>query len=30
MAMRESLITHIGTEHNHSDLMTKLTSGAKR
>jgi hypothetical protein len=30
VAMGESLITHIGTEHNHSDLMTKVTSGAKR
>jgi hypothetical protein len=27
--MGESLITHIGTEHNHSDLMTKVTRGAK-
>ena len=26
----KSLITHIGTEHNHSDLMTKVTSGANR
>jgi hypothetical protein len=28
--MGESLITHIRTENNHSDLMTKTTSGAKR
>jgi hypothetical protein len=27
--MGKSLITHIGTEHNQSDLMTKVTSGAK-
>jgi hypothetical protein len=25
--MGESLITHISTGHNHSDLMTKVTSG---
>ncbi len=30
VAMGESLITHISTGHNHSDLMTKVTSGAKR
>ncbi len=31
MTMGESLITHIGTEHNQSDLlMTKVTSGTKR
>ncbi len=32
VAMGESLITHICTEHNHSDPMTKTktTSGAKR
>jgi len=30
VAMGESMITHIRTENNHSDLMTKLTSGAKR
>jgi hypothetical protein len=30
VAMGESLITHIRTEHNHSDLMTKVTSGCKR
>ena len=30
VAMGESLITHICTEKNHSDLMIKTTSGAKR
>lgn len=30
VAMGESMITHIRTENNHSDLMTKTTSGAKR
>ncbi len=30
VAMGESLITHISTGHNHSDLMTKVTSGTKR
>jgi len=30
VAMGESLITHICTENNHSDLMIKTTSGAKR
>ena len=31
VAMGESMmITHISTGHNHSDLMTKVTSGAKR
>jgi hypothetical protein len=30
VAMGESLITHIRTENNHSDLMTKTTSGSKR
>jgi len=30
VGMGESLITHIGTEHNHADLMTKVTRGAKR
>jgi hypothetical protein len=29
VAMGESMITHISTGHNHSDLMTKVTSGAK-
>ena len=29
-AMGDSQISHIGTEHNHSDLMTKVTSGSKR
>ena len=29
VAMGESLITHISTGHNHSDLMTKATSGAR-
>jgi len=28
--MEESLITHIRSENNHADLMTKVTSGAKR
>jgi len=28
--MGETLITHISTGHNHSDLLTKATSGAKR
>jgi hypothetical protein len=28
--MGESLIAHISTGHNHSDLITKVTSGAKR
>jgi len=27
--MGKSVITHIHTEHNQSDLMTKTTSGAK-
>ncbi len=26
----KSMITHIPTGHNHSDLMTKVTRGAKR
>ena len=30
VAMGKSRITHISTGHNHSDLMTKVTSGAKR
>ena len=30
VAMGKSLITHIGNEHSHADLMTKVTSGAKR
>ncbi len=30
VVMGESLITHISTEHNRSDLMTKITSGAER
>jgi hypothetical protein len=29
VAMGESMITHISTGHNHSNLMTKVTSGAK-
>jgi hypothetical protein len=29
VAMGESLITHIRTENNYSELMTKTTSGAK-
>ncbi len=28
--MEESLITHIRSENNHADLMTKVTSGCKR
>jgi hypothetical protein len=30
VAMEESLITHIHSENNHADLMTKVTSGCKR
>ncbi len=30
VTMEESLITHILSENNHADLMTKVTSGCKR